>query len=78
MISNFVPCKTIIERHATDRRIERGISLEELHEGLIKGKVHKSKILGSNKRKDFIRYSIYEIVCICIPCHRYVKTIYVP
>jgi len=78
MISNFVPCETIIERHATDRRIERGISLEELREGLIKGNVHKSKILGNNKRKDFIRYSIYEIVCIYVSCHRYVKTMYIP
>lgn len=77
-MSNFVVCDTVIGKHATDRRIERGISLKELKEGLTKGAVYKSKILGNNKSKDFIRYRYYEIICTCVPCHRYVKTIYIP
>ena len=76
-MSNTVNCDTLINRHATDRRIERGISVKELNEGLVKGNVYKSEPLGNNTSKDYIRFRHFEIVCKCIPCHRYVKTIYI-
>jgi len=58
-----------------DRCIDRGISDKELQDCINKGARRKKIILGRNLSKHFIKYRYYEIVCLCRPCQRYVKTI---
>jgi len=76
LIHIIMECEMKVKDHATDRCIDRGISDEELNEGLSRGARRKIIRLSRNKRKEFIRYRYYEIVCICVPCQRNIVTIY--
>ncbi len=70
-------CTLHIEKHASDRCIERGISENEIKEGFTKGSIRKSYVVGNNKSKHFVKFKYFEIVCVCIPCNNFVKTVYI-